>query len=162
MRRVAISLHCYLRNSCGDIAVIAFGELYVGCAQVFFQPVQLRSSWNRNDPRFLRQQPGNGNLRRCALLLCRNLPEHTHESLVRFAVLFIKTGNDVTEIGTVKFRVLVDGAREEAFSQRTEGDEADSKLLKNRQNLALRFSPPEYTAPERFEKCCQAHTRHWY
>ena len=112
-------------------------------AQILLQPMQLRSSGNRDDPRFLSQQPGNRDLRRCSLLLPRNVAEHIHQGLVRFPVLFVETGNDVAKIRAIELRVLVDSASEEAFPERAERDKANPQFLKRRQNLALRLSPPE-------------------
>ena len=57
MRRVSIALYCDLRDSCGDIAEIALGQFDVRCAKILFKSMQLGSSRNRNDPRFLSKQP---------------------------------------------------------------------------------------------------------
>src|SRR5690348_8681217 len=105
--------------------------------------MQLRSSRNRNDPRLLGKQPRNRDLRGSSFLLCRNLAKHIHQSLVRFAILFVEPRNDITEIGAIELCVLVDRTGEEALSQRTERDKANSEFLKRRQDLLLRLSPPE-------------------
>jgi hypothetical protein len=78
--------------------------------------MQLRSSGNRNDPRFLGKQPGNRDLRRCALFLCRNFAEHVYQSLVRFAILLVETRNDIAEIGAIELRVLVNRTGEKTLS----------------------------------------------
>src|SRR5208282_4690889 len=105
--------------------------------------MQLRSSWNRDDPRFLRQQPGNRDLRRCRFLLPRNIREHIHQGLVCLPVFLVETWNDVAKIGAIKLRALVDCAREEALPQRTEWHKADPEFIKSRQNLVLHLSPPK-------------------
>ena len=117
MRRVSIALHCDFRNSCGDIAEIVLGQFDVCCAQILLKPMQLCSSGNRDDPRFLSKQPSNRDLCRSSLLLPRNVAEHIHQGLVRFPVLLVETGNDVAKIGAIELRVLVDCAREEALPQ---------------------------------------------
>ena len=143
MRRVSIALYRDLRNRCADIAEIVLGQFYGRCAQILVQPMQLRGSGNRNDPRFLSQQPGNRNLGRCRLLLPGNVAEHIHQGLIRFPILFVETRNDVAKVGAIELRVLVNRTGEKAFSQRTERDKANSEFLKRRQNLVLRLSPPK-------------------
>src|SRR5271165_2291653 len=105
--------------------------------------MQLRSSGNRNNPRFLSKQPGNCDLRRCSLLLPRNVTKHIHKGLVRFPVLLVETGNDVAKIRAIELRILVDCAGEEALPQRAEWHKTNAEFFKRRQNLALRISPPE-------------------
>src|SRR5271157_5461589 len=143
MRRVSISLHCDLRDSCGDIAEVLLGQFDVRCAQILLKPMQLRCSGNRNNPRFLSKQPSNRDLRRCSLLLPRNVAKHIHKGLVRFPVLLIETWNDVAKIGAIELRFLVNCAREETLPQRTKWHEADAEFIESRQNLALHLSPPE-------------------
>src|SRR5208282_2681474 len=143
MRRVSVALHRDLRNSCSDIAEIASGQFNVCRAEILLQPMQLSRPRNWNDPRFSSKQPGNRDLCRCALLLCRNLAEHVHQSLVRFAILLVEPRNDITEIGAIELRVLVNRTSKETLSQRAEWNKADAKFFKCWQNLVFRLSPPE-------------------
>src|SRR5208283_2907231 len=101
--------------------------------------MQLRSSWNRDDPRFLRQQPGNRDLRRCRFLLPRNIREHIHQGLVCLPVFLVETWNDVAKIGAIKLRALVDCAREEALPQRTRMAQSRSRV---HQESAESRAPP--------------------
>jgi hypothetical protein len=41
-----------------NLAEIALGEFDISCRHVFLQAMELRRSWNRNDPRLLGQEPG--------------------------------------------------------------------------------------------------------
>ena len=50
---------------------------------------------------------------------------------------------DVTNILFGELGVFVDRTREKAFAQRAEGNETYTQFLERRQNLLLRFAPPE-------------------
>ena len=52
-----------------DLAQIVGRECEVGSAEVFFQAVQLGRAGDRHDPRLLREQPGERDLRRGCFLL---------------------------------------------------------------------------------------------
>ncbi len=136
-------MHGDFRERAADLAEIIGRKVDASRADVLLKPMELGGAGNRNDPRFLGQQPGERDLRRCRLLAGRNFSKQIDQGLVRLAGLRREARNDVAEIGTVEGRVLVDGARKEALAQRTEGDEADPELLKCRQNLLLRLAPSQ-------------------
>jgi len=77
------------------------------------------------------------------LFLRGELSNHIHQRLVRFAILLVEARDFVAEILAGELCVLVDCAGEEAFAQRTEWDESDSKFFQGRQDLRFRLSPPE-------------------
>src|SRR3954463_16567568 len=94
--------------------------------------MQLGRSRNRDDPRLLREQPCERDLRWCSLLLPCDPFDHIHERLVGPAVLLAETRNHVSEVLAVELRVLIDLAREETFAQRRKRYEADAELLQYR------------------------------
>src|SRR6185503_1381746 len=110
---------------------------------VLLQSVQLRSTWNRNNPRLLCQQPGEGYLSRGRVLLFCNLAKQIDQSLIRFSCLRRKARDDVAEISAVERGVFIDLSREKAFAKRAERNEADSEFLKRRQYFRFRLSPPQ-------------------
>ena len=62
--RITGTLNRTLPGRALDLAQIIFREIETGCADVFFETMQLRRARNRNDPRPLREQPRQRNLRR--------------------------------------------------------------------------------------------------
>src|SRR5207245_10740203 len=93
------------------------------------QSGELRGAGNRNDPRLLRKQPGQCDLRRSYFLLLCERADHIDQSLVHFAILRAEPWRAVAEVGAVELRVGIDLARQEAFTQRAERHEADTQLL---------------------------------
>src|SRR3984957_3991427 len=61
--RVARPLHGDLRDGALDFAKVVGGELERNCSKVFFEARQLGRARDRNNPRFLGQQPGQCDLR---------------------------------------------------------------------------------------------------
>ncbi len=101
-------------------------------SEVLLEPMQLGRAWDRNNPRFLRKQPGKRDLRRCRLLLLRKLANQIHHRLIRFPVFRRKRGNDVAEIALVELRIFADLSGKKAFTQRAEGNEPDPEFLQCR------------------------------
>ena len=64
MRGVAGPLHRDLGDGAIDLAQVVGRQLDGGCAEVLLQAMQLGGAGDRNDPGLLRQQPGQGDLRR--------------------------------------------------------------------------------------------------
>src|SRR5215203_1864999 len=143
MLRIAGTLYRDLGNRTLDVAEIVGGEFDVSRSDVLLQAFQLRGTGDRNDPRLLGKQPGDRDLGTRHLLLGCDFAEHLDQGLVRLSSLRREARNDVAEVGAVERGVLVDRAREEALTQRAEGDEADAELLERRQNLLLGLSPPQ-------------------
>jgi hypothetical protein len=71
-------------------------------------------------------------LSRGRLLLFRNLAKQINQSLIGFASLWCKAGDNITEVRTVERGVFVDFSGEEAFTKRAKWDEPDSQFLKCR------------------------------
>src|SRR4051794_33807492 len=105
--------------------------------------MELGGARDWNDPRFLGQQPGEGDLRRRRSLVGRESVEQIHECLVYLAVLLAETRDRAAEIGAVEFGVGADLASEEALAQRAEWHEANSQLFKRRHDRLLRLPPPQ-------------------
>ena len=72
----------FYRNLCRcmiNLPQIVCRELNVGGAQVFFEPLHLCRPGDRHDPRLLRQQPPQGNLRRGGVLSGGDLAQCINE-----------------------------------------------------------------------------------
>ena len=105
--------------------------------------MQLRRARDRNHPGFLRQYPGDRDLRRGRVLALRDAGEQIYQRLVRLPIILLEARDTIAEIGAVERGLLVDFTRKEAFSERAKGHKSDSELFKRRNNLRLRLSPPE-------------------
>ena len=70
-----------------DLPEIVGGELDVGRAQVLFHAVELGGAGDGNDPGFLHQQPGEGDLCGRRLLFRRDVGQQIHQGLIRLPVL---------------------------------------------------------------------------
>src|SRR5215469_3520750 len=105
--------------------------------------MQLRGSGDRDDPRLLRKQPGEGDLCACSLLPGCDFAERLDDGLIRFAIRLIEAGDGVAEVVAVEGGTFVYGASEEAPAQWAEGDEANAEFFECRQDLILRLSPPQ-------------------
>src|SRR5207247_11397130 len=98
---------------------------------------------DREDPRLLSQQPGDGELRGRHLLPIRDLAKQINEGLVRLPGLHREAGNSVAEVGADERRAFGDRAGEEALAEGAERHEPDPELLERWQDLFLRTSPPQ-------------------
>ena len=107
------------------------------------EPVQFRRSRNRHDPRLLSEEPGERDLRRRRIFPCRERLQPLDEGEIGFSILFGEPRHDVSEIGGIERRRVVDLSREKTFPKRAEGHQTDAQLLEGRQHLALGFSPPQ-------------------
>src|SRR5260370_15582517 len=126
-----------------DLAEIVRRKVDCRCSDVLLQTVQLRSSWDRNNPWLLRQERSERDPRRCRRLPLSDPGKQVNQCLIRFLILGRKARDDVAEVGTVEGRVLVDLPREEAFPKGTKWNESDSQFLERRKNLLFRAPPPE-------------------
>jgi hypothetical protein len=73
MRGVTSALYFNLRENSEDLLKIFLTECHCSGPDVLLQPVQLRRSRDWNHPRFLSEDPGEGNLSWCHLLLLGDL-----------------------------------------------------------------------------------------
>ena len=78
-----------------------------------------------------------------ALLLRGDLADHIDQSLVCLAGLGRKARLRQTKIAAVERRRLIDCACQKTFAERCKGHEADTELLKSRQNFRFRLPPPK-------------------
>ena len=78
--------------------------------------MQFCSTGDRNDPRFLSQKPGERNLGTCSILSSCDFAKQVNQSLVRFPRLRREAWHDISEVGAVEGRVLIDCAGEEALA----------------------------------------------
>ena len=77
-------------------------------AEVFLQAISLGRPRNRRDPRLLREQPGQRDLRRRRLLSFSERLQPLDECQVGLAVLFGESRNDVAEVVRIERGLLVD------------------------------------------------------
>src|SRR5437879_4863505 len=103
----------------------------------------LRRPRNRDNPRLLRQQPRQRNLRRGRLLPLRTRREPVDKRLIGLAILGREARDDVPEVGAVEGGLIVDLPGEEPFAEGTEGHEPDAQFLERRQYFAFGFAPPQ-------------------
>ena len=103
----------------------------------------LGGSRDRHDPRLLRQQPGQGDLRRRHALALRYLPQHAHQRLIGPARFGAEARHHVAKIAAVKGGVLGDGAGEKALAERAEWHQTDAQRCQRRQDFTLRLAPPQ-------------------
>src|SRR5208337_1175358 len=104
-------------------------ELDGNCSDVFFKAMKLCRARNWHDPRLLRKQPSECDLRRCCVLALSDLPEQIHQGLVRLACLRRKAWDSAANVGLVERPVLVNLSGQEAFAKGAEGDEADAEFF---------------------------------
>src|SRR5262245_15320126 len=103
----------------------------------------LRRPGDRRDPRLLREQPGERDLRRRGVLLLGEPLQPLDECLVRLAVLLGETWDDVAEVGRIKRRLVIDRPGEKPLAERAEWDQADAQFRQQGQNLVLRLAPTQ-------------------
>src|SRR5207247_2128490 len=108
-----------------------------------FEPVQFRGAWNWNNPRLLRQQPGQRDLSRCRFLPFRDAAEQINQSLIGLERLRGEAREGAAKVGAVERRVFVNLARKEALAQWTVGHKANSEFLQCRYHFLFRSSGPQ-------------------
>ncbi|KAG1243924.1 hypothetical protein G6F65_022102 [Rhizopus arrhizus] len=140
--RIAVALNFHARQGLRDPVQIGGGQFDGGSAQVLFQAMQLGCSGDRHDPGFLRQQPGKCDLRGGYALVPGNLAEQVHQSLVCTDRLRREARYFAAKIVAAESRAVLDGARQEALAQWTEGDETDAERFQGRQDFLFRLAPP--------------------
>ncbi len=96
-----------------------------------------------NDPRLLREQPRQRDLRFGRALAIGDAADDLHQRAIGCARFFGEARNRVAEVAALELRVGVDGAGEEPLAKRAEGHEADVQLFEGGQDLVFGFAPPE-------------------
>jgi hypothetical protein len=143
MLRIARALHRNLRGCAFDLANIFASQLDVRRADILFQALQLRCARDRNDPRLLRQQPRERDLRWRRFFSRRDPREQIDQRLIRLPSLGREAGDSVADIvALAEAGVLVDLAGQESFPQRAVRNEADTELLERRQQVLFRAPEP--------------------
>jgi hypothetical protein len=99
-----------------DLAEVVGRQFDCHCSDVLVQARQLRGAWDRNDPRFLSEQPGQRDLSRCRLLPFCDAAEQFNQNLIGLERLWREARERAAKVGAVEGRVLVDLARKKTFS----------------------------------------------
>src|SRR4051812_41596818 len=99
---------------------------------VLVETMTLCRAGNRYDPRLLRQQPGQRELRRCRALARRGRLQPLHECQIGLAVLFSEARDRVAKIVRLEGCLVVDRAGQKTFPKRTERYEPDAEFLERR------------------------------
>ena len=80
-------LHRDLRGCVLDRAEVIRSKFDVGGGDVLLETVQLRGTGNGHDPRLLREEPGEGDLRRRRFLLRSNAAQQFDHTLIGLPIL---------------------------------------------------------------------------
>src|SRR6266849_6906582 len=129
--------------------------------------MKLCCPWDRNHPRLLGKQPGEGYLsRRCLLSFC-DLAQQIHQRLICLSSFLGKARYNVAEIGAIELRIFVDLAREEALTKRAKWNESDPEFFEGWQQLLFRTSPPQrvfaLNCGDRLDSVCATDCLHsWF
>src|SRR6476661_8054438 len=96
LRGIAVALDLD-RSSCAfDLGKIGSGQLDGRCADILLQAIVLRSAWNRDYPRALRQQPGERELSRGGPLFARDPLQQVDQRLVLLHRFGCKAGQKLS------------------------------------------------------------------
>ncbi len=144
MLGIALALDLNLGRGTLDFGEVLRCQLDVRRAEVFLQPMQLGSAGNRHDPRLLREQPSERDLRRRRLLLCCDALEQIDEGLVLFHRLRREAREILAEIVVADLGVLGYRTCQEALAKRAVAHEANAELLARFEDaVGLRSACPQ-------------------
>jgi hypothetical protein len=90
---IAITLHLDRRNRVLDLRQISGGKDDTRPTKILFKAVELRRSWNRNNPRLLCKEPSQCNLSASHVLLRCDITKYVNKRLVRLAGIFAEARN---------------------------------------------------------------------
>src|SRR5579862_1990026 len=124
---IPLALYRDLAERRVDLAEILGGERDRRRAVVLVEAMELGGAGDRHDPRLLRQQPSERDLRRRHHLLCRDFAQPVDQPLVGLARLGREARHDVAEIIADEAGVGVDRAGQETLAERAERNEADAE-----------------------------------
>jgi len=82
LRGIAVALDLDRSGCAFDLGEIGSGQLDGRCVDILLQAMELRSAWDRDDPRALCQQPGERELSRGGVLFARDPLQQVHQRLV--------------------------------------------------------------------------------
>src|SRR5438445_102697 len=142
--RQPLSRHVDPGRALLDVAQVARRQRRVHGAKVLLEARQFLRPRNRDNPRLLREQPRERDLRRRRAFPLRDpLHEVDHYHVCRTGVRG-EARRYAAKVFRVERRRRVDRSGEKASAQRTERNEADAKLLARRQHaVALRVARPQ-------------------
>src|SRR6266566_3619023 len=142
--RQPLSRHVDPGRALLDLAQVARRQRHVHGAKVLLEARQFLRPRNRDNPRLLREQPRERDLRRHRALTLRDtLHEVDHYHVCRTGVRG-EARRYAAKVFLVERRRRVDRSGEEASAQRTERNEADAELLARREHaVALRVARPQ-------------------
>src|SRR4051794_23573978 len=126
---VAFALDLNLGRRALDLGEVIGGQLDVGRAQGLLQAGGLRGPRGWDDPRLLREEPRESDLRRGGVLLACNAHQQIHQGLVLLHRLWRKARQNGPEVAFAELGVLVHRAGQEALAERTVGHKANAEFL---------------------------------
>ena len=124
-------------------------------ADVLFQAMELGCAGDWNDPRLLREQPGEGNLRGRGVFPLRNFAEQIDHGLVGLQGFRREAGQGTAEVVAGECGALVNLAGEEAFAEWAVGDEADAEFFERGDDLLFGAAPPQRVLA--LQRCYRLH-----
>ena len=130
MSRVTITYDLDLLQSRSNGREVIVVQNEAGCSDVLFQSIQLGRTRYGHYPGLLRQQPSQSNLGSCCAFTLGDLTQQLYQLRIGLAVLFGKARHYVAKVVVRELGVSINGSAQEAFAQRTEGNETDSEFFK--------------------------------
>ena len=121
---------------------IVRSQFDIDSAQVFVEPVQLGGAGNWNKRRFLRQHPGQRDLRRRRPLRRGDPLEQIDQRLIRLHGLGSEARQDTTQIVLRERCGSIHLAREKPLAERAKGNEPDSQFLQRRDDVTFAVARP--------------------
>ena len=118
-------------------------ETYSSRTEQIIQMCRGGCSGYRSDPRFARQHPHEGELRRSNPFPFRPFSHQSHERHIVLQGFGRELRQVPAAVALVETAVLVDYTREERTSQRTIRHEADTELFQHREDFGFRLPPPD-------------------
>ena len=105
--------------------------------------MQFRRAGDGDDPGLLREQPGEGDLRRCGLFRFGDLPQQIDQRLVRLARFGREARHGVAEVAAVELVFSSILPVRNPLPERTERNETDAEFFERRQDFRLGLPPPQ-------------------
>src|SRR5947199_1142324 len=142
--RQPLSLHVDPGRGLLDLAQVGRCQLQVHGAKILLEARQFLRARNRDNPRLLREQPGERDLRRRRAFPLRDTFHEVDQCHVCRTGVRGEARRYAAKVFRVECRRRVDRSGEKASAQRTARNEADAKLLARRQHaIALRVARPQ-------------------
>ena len=110
-------------------ANIIRGKSENGGSDVLFDALKLSSSGDRNDPRFLRKQPGESDLSGGCIPLHRESLNEIDKSAIRFESLGGEAREGAAVVLFVELRAFIQNPGKISLAKRTERNQADPEFF---------------------------------